>query len=145
MPVLTQEGLARREVEGAAVGRTGSKGKPGTQAGALVRSGTLKDGFDGSAGGVLIGNNVFLFEHGYWEYLGFDANGNTSFDTVGSLFDQRQSSGVAITSTGRIFITGGDVSPATGEMYTPSGTSVVLFKQGGLFDTYYGGHTLTHF
>ncbi len=116
-----------------------------TQTTALVRSGTLTDGFDGNAGGVLIGNNVFMFEHGYWEYLGFDSNANRTFDTIGSLFDQRQSSAVVLTSTGKIFITGGDASPATWEIYTPSGTTVTLYKQGGLFDTRYGGHTDTHF
>jgi len=116
-----------------------------TQAGALVRSSTLTDGFDGNAGGALVGNNVLLFEHGYWEYLGFDANANTAFDTVGSLFDQRQSSGVAVTSTGQIFITGGDASPATWEMYTPNGTTVTLSGHGNLFNTRAGGHSLTHF
>jgi hypothetical protein len=116
-----------------------------TQTAALVRSGTLTDGFDGNAGGVLVGNNVFMFEHGYWEYLGFDSNANRTFDTIGSLFDQRQSSAVVLTSTGKIFITGGDASPATWEMYTPSGSKVSLSSQGGLFDTRYGGHTDTHF
>lgn len=116
-----------------------------SQSAALIRSGTLSDSFDGNAGSALIGNNILLLEHGYWEYLGFDANANTTFDTVGSLFDQVQSSGVVVTSTGKVFITGGDASPGSWQMYTPSGTTITLSNSGSLFDTRGGGHTITHF
>jgi large repetitive protein len=117
-----------------------------TQAGAFVRSGTLVNGFDGNSGAVqATSNNIFLFEQGYWEYIGFDANANQSFDTIGTLLDGRTGSRAVMTSTGNIFITGGNIAPATWEMYTPSGTTVTFHSSGNLFDTRYGGHTLTHF
>jgi hypothetical protein len=116
-----------------------------TQTGAPVRTGTLINGFDNNSGAVQIGNNVFLFEQGFWEYIGFDGNANTTFDSTGSLFDNRYGARGVVTSTGKIFITGGINSPSTWEMYTPGSNTVTLYSDGLLFDTRYPGHTLTHF
>ena len=117
-----------------------------TQTGAFVRDGTLLfNGFDQYAGAAFLNNNVFLFEQGYWEYVGFDASANVTFDTTGSLLDGRTSARAVVTSTNRFFITGGNIAPATWEMYTPSGTTVTLYSYGNLFDTRYGGHSDTHF
>ncbi len=116
-----------------------------TQTGAFVRDGTLINGFDGYSGAAFLNNNVFLFEQGYWEYVGLDANAHVTFDTTGSLLDGRSGARAVVTSTNRFFITGGSIAPATWEMYTPSGTTVTLYSYGNLFDTREGGHTDTHF
>jgi hypothetical protein len=116
-----------------------------TQTGTHVRTGSLTNGFDANAGAILVGNNVFIFERGYWEYVGFDSNANQTFDTIGTTFDSRTGSRAVLTSTGNIFITGGNDSPATWEMWTPNGTTATLHSTGNLFDTRRGGHTLTHF
>lgn len=116
-----------------------------TQTGTFVRDGTLLNAFDQQAGAAFMNNNVFLFEQGYWEYVGFDANANVTFDTIGSLLDGRTGARAVVTGTNRFFITGGNIAPATWEMYTPNGTTVTLYSYGNLFDTRYGGHSATHF
>ena len=116
-----------------------------TQTGAFVRSGNLTNGFDASSGAVLVNNNIFLFELGFWEFVGFDANANKTFDTTGTLLDARTAAKGVVTSTGKIFITGGSGASGSWEMWTPSGTTATLFKFGTLLDARDVGHTDTHF
>jgi hypothetical protein len=116
-----------------------------TQTGAFVRSGNLINAFDASSGAVLVNNNIFLFELDFWEYVGFDSNANKTFDTTGTLLDARTAARGVVTSTGRIFITGGSGARGTWEMWTPSGTTATLFKFGNLLDARDVGHTDTHF
>jgi large repetitive protein len=116
-----------------------------SETGAFVTSGSLTDPFDGNGGGVLLGgNNVFLFENGYWEYVGFSGTTKT-FDNVGTLLDSRVGARAVVTSTGNIFITGGTNSPGTWEIWEPSGETAILVADGSLFDTRYAGHSDTHF
>jgi hypothetical protein len=116
-----------------------------TETGAFVRTGTITNAFDNSSGGVLVNNNVFLFESGYWEYVGFDSNANVTFDTAGTLFDSRLGAKGVVTSAGNIFITGGSAAPGTWEMWAPSGTTATLLSDGNLFDAHNVGHSDTHF
>ena len=116
-----------------------------TQTGSFVRSGTLINGFDANSGGSIVNNDVFLFESGFWEFIGFDSNSNTTFDTTGTLMNSRLGARAVVTSTGRIFISGGNAAPSTWEMWTPSGSTMIFFKQGTFLDTHYGGHSDTHF
>ena len=116
-----------------------------TQTGTLVRTGTTINGFDSNAGAVLVNNDVFIFESGYWEFIGFDGNANETFDTTGSLLDSRIGAKAVVTSAGNIFITGGSAASGAWEMYTPSGTTVILHSSGTLFDARDNGHSDTHF
>jgi hypothetical protein len=116
-----------------------------TQTGVFVRNGFLTNAFNQSASGVLVNNDVFVSDHGFWEFIGFDANGNQTFDTTGSLFDARDFAKSVVTTTGNILITGGADAPGTFEIWTPNGTHPILFKQGNLFDARDVGHSDTHF
>ena len=116
-----------------------------TQTGAFVSSGNLINAFDASSGAVQLNNNIFIFEEGFWEYVGFDANANETFDTTGSLLDSRIGAKGVVTSTGNIFITGGSAASGSWEMWTPSGTTATLFKFGSLLDARDVGFTDTHF
>ena len=116
-----------------------------TQTGSFVRNGSLINGFTQLAGGVLVNNDVFEFQNGYWEFVGFNASGNTTFDTTGTPFDGRDSARGVVTTVGYIFITGGTDAPGTWEIWAPSGSTATLFKTGNLFDARDGGHTDTHY
>lgn len=116
-----------------------------TAAGGFVRNDFLINGFNQSASGVLVNNDVFISDHGFWEFVGFDANSNTTFDNTGSLFDARDFAKSVVTTTGNIFITGGADAPGAWEIWEPTGNTAVLFKQGNLFDARDVGHSDTHF
>jgi hypothetical protein len=140
-----------------------------TQTGTRVRTGSLINGFNHGASAVSLnqGAEVFIFgscETGFdnpgdpyfvgscpsggaigtWEFLGFDANANTTFDTTGSLFDSRSGARATVTSVGNIFITGGQFVPGTWEMWAPNGATVSQVGHGNLSDTRYAGHSLNH-
>jgi hypothetical protein len=119
-----------------------------TQTGTFVSTGNIINGFDNSSGAAFLNNNVFLFESGFWEFVGFDANANVTFDTTGTLVDSRLGAKGVVTSAGNFFITGGSAAPGTWEMWTPSGTTVVPATpnpSGLLFDAHNAGHSDTHF
>lgn len=116
-----------------------------SETGAYLATGNIINGFDNSAGAVQSSNNVFLFESGFWEYVGFDSNNNVTFDTTGSLLDSRLGAKGILTSTGNFFITGGSAAAGTWELYQPSGTTVTRISNGNLFDDRNVGHSDTHF
>jgi hypothetical protein len=118
-----------------------------TQAGVFFSTGNIVNGFDNSAGAAQLGNNVFLFESGFCEFVGFDANANLSFDFSNgcTLFDSRLGSKAVVTSTGEFFITGGSAAAGTWEMWKPSGSTVTPVGNGNLFDDRNVGHSDTHF
>lgn len=116
-----------------------------TQTGTFVRNGSLINSFVAAAGGVLVNNDVFMFQEGFWEFVGLDANGNQTFDTTGSLFDNRYSSRGVVTTVGNILLTGGNTAPGAWEIWAPSGSTATLYKTGDLFDARDGGHTDTHY
>lgn len=143
----------------------GGGNAPGTyeirsQTGAFVTTGSLENAFNEGESSVLLNNgNVFVFGSCFemnpeppdpnscgtngspssWEIR--DQNGN--FVATGSLLDTRDTAGAVVLSNGNIFITGGSSDPGSWEIR--SGTNGSLVSQGSLFDTRYGGHTLTHF
>jgi hypothetical protein len=140
-----------------------------TETGTRVVTGSLINGFNHGATAVSLdgGSQVFIFGSctsgsepgdpyhvpscstfgaiGTWELLGFDSNSNKTSDTTGSLADSRGGARAVVTSTGNIFISGGDFAPESWEMWTPSGTTVTLHSQGELNGTRYGGHTSSRF
>jgi hypothetical protein len=126
---------------------SGSDWEIHSQTGAFVTSGTLEwNSFDSISGAVFVNNQVFLFEDGYSEFIGFDSNNNVTFDTNGPvLLDSRVGAKGVVTSTGNFFITGGSAAPGTWEMYRPNGTTVTFVSNGNLFDAHSVGHSDTHF
>jgi hypothetical protein len=140
-----------------------------TQTGTYVRTGSMINGFNHGSTAIALnsGSQMLIFgscqsgldnpgDPNYtptcpsigaiatWEVLGFDANSNTTSDTTGSLFDSRSSARAIVTSSGDILITGGQYAPETWEMWVRSGTTITFVNQGGLSDTRYAGHSVTH-
>jgi len=79
-----------------------------------------------------------------WDFIGFDSNSNITFETPGTLLDQRNGARVDVTATGDVFIAGGGFDPSTWEMWAPSGTTMKMVGNGNLYFTHYGG-SITHY
>jgi hypothetical protein len=106
--------------------------------------GSCETGFDNPGDPYFIGSCASpLGAISTWEYIGFDANGNKTFDVTNSLENSRSSAKATVLSNGNIFITGGQFVPGEWEMWLPSGSNAVFEGEGSFLDARYAGHSLT--